>query len=69
MYGFHHERGLILFLKLGISALGPQIPRLVTYSLYGHPLIYFIMNYIDRKGYQMAILLYSMCSNSVESTF
>ena len=28
--GFHHEKGHILFLKLGISALGHQIPRLVT---------------------------------------
>ena len=24
--GFHHEKGQILFLKLGISALGHQIP-------------------------------------------
>ena len=29
--GFHHEKGHILFLKLGISALGHQMPRLVTY--------------------------------------
>ena len=28
--GFHHEKGHILFLKLGISTLGHQIPRLVT---------------------------------------
>ena len=28
--GFYHEKGHILFLKLGISALGHHIPRLVT---------------------------------------
>ena len=32
--GFHHEKGHILFLKLGISALGHQMPRLVT-NCYG----------------------------------
>ena len=29
--GFHHEKGYILFLKLGIAELGHHIPCLVTY--------------------------------------
>ena len=42
--GFHHYKGHILFLELGISALGHQILRLVTLFQYFH-LSYTISGY------------------------
>ena len=50
--GFHPEKGHILFLEFGISALGHQMPRLVT-----------IMYIPDRVGRCISVWVYNQGHN------
>ena len=45
--GFHHEKGHSFLLKLGISALGHQISRLVTYIRLILRPCYLSIEYVD----------------------